>query len=83
MTFRASLVLSLAVVATACADDTLRAQTPQTTTGPYNTGTTATPGLSAGKADHATESGSGTLGPIAPANGAAAPATPTPIGPAP
>jgi hypothetical protein len=50
----------------ACADDTPRAQTPQTTTGPYNTGTTATPGLSASKAAGATGEG-GPVGPIAPA----------------
>jgi hypothetical protein len=41
-------------LAAACANDTLRAQTPTTTTGPYNTGTTATPGLSAGHASRAT-----------------------------
>jgi len=70
------LTLTMFVASTsvvACANDTLRAQSPTTTTGPYNTGTTATPGLSAGAASRAHGEGGGRpVGPIAPA--ASAPA---------
>ncbi len=59
-------VLATASLLLACADQTPRAMTPTTTTGPYNTGTTATPGLSAGHAAAATESGGAPVGDVAP-----------------
>jgi len=64
----------------ACANDTLRAQTPTTTTGPYNTGTTATPGLSAGKAAHAFgEDPRRAVGDVAPASSAETSTTSAPV----
>jgi hypothetical protein len=68
-TFPSMLALfGVATLVAACANDTLRAQTPVSTTGPYNTGTTATHDLSAENASHATgESEKAPVGPIAPA----------------
>jgi hypothetical protein len=66
----------------ACGNDTLRAQTPATTTGPYNTGTTATPGLSAEKAASARGEASGRpIGPIAPAPSLGVTTTPSSTAP--
>ncbi len=73
-------LISIGTLSTACGNDTLRAQTPTTTTGPYNTGTTATPGLSASKAQHALgEDSRQPVGPIAPSSSAEATTTSAPV----